>query len=369
LWINKLKNNFTISLIHSYNKKQISRIYPKGTRISSDNYLPQIFWNVGCQMVALNFQTLDIGMQLNNGKFEYNNRCGYLLKPEIMRRTKINKIFDPFAESPIDGIVATTLKIRILNGIYLTNDTNKHIGQSVTVELFGLPADSVRNNRAHKVKATLFSNSFNVSYTDPTGFQFRKIIMPDLATLALTVFDEQGKVFGRRFLPINGLRPGYRYINLKNESNQPMNMCALFVHIVLQDYVPDHFEELANALVDPISYVQTLEKKEDMLRILCEENDVIDDDGGVGGTKKVSAGGVSNGQEEAGINEETDKVIPALILRDLRDLSMRRNKIFLSKKDNVIEAKNDLVELETEWKKIYQETNLDSGGMFKQIDT
>lgn len=42
----------------NYNKLQISRIYPKGTRISSDNYLPQIFWNVGCQMIALNFQTL-----------------------------------------------------------------------------------------------------------------------------------------------------------------------------------------------------------------------------------------------------------------------------------------------------------------------
>lgn len=42
----------------SYNKRQLSRIYPKGKRISSTNYLPQIFWNIGCQMVALNFQTL-----------------------------------------------------------------------------------------------------------------------------------------------------------------------------------------------------------------------------------------------------------------------------------------------------------------------
>ena len=53
-------------------------------------------------------------MQLNQGKFEYNNKCGYLLKPEIMRRTDVNKLFDPFAESPLDGIVATTLKIRVI---------------------------------------------------------------------------------------------------------------------------------------------------------------------------------------------------------------------------------------------------------------
>jgi len=65
-------------------------------------------------MVALNFQTLDTGMQLNLGKFEYNNRCGYILKPEIMRRTDVNKLFDPLTDSPVDGIVASTLKIRVI---------------------------------------------------------------------------------------------------------------------------------------------------------------------------------------------------------------------------------------------------------------
>lgn len=54
----------------------MSRIYPKGARYDSSNFMPQIFWNAGCQMVALNFQTPDIGMQLNQGKFEYNNACG-----------------------------------------------------------------------------------------------------------------------------------------------------------------------------------------------------------------------------------------------------------------------------------------------------
>jgi len=39
--------------------------------------LLQIFWNTGCQMVALNFQTPDLAMQLNQGKFEYNGNCGY----------------------------------------------------------------------------------------------------------------------------------------------------------------------------------------------------------------------------------------------------------------------------------------------------
>ncbi len=116
--------------------------------------MPQIYWNVGCQIVALNFQTLDLPMQLNMAKFEYNNKCGYLLKPDIMRRNDIKKPFDPFTESPIDGIVATTLRIRILSGIYLNRGNEpKRMGQTVTVELIGLPSDSIRGTRAHKIKA------------------------------------------------------------------------------------------------------------------------------------------------------------------------------------------------------------------------
>lgn len=45
-------------LSNSYNKRQMSRVYPKGTRMDSSNYMPQMFWNAGCQMVALNFQTM-----------------------------------------------------------------------------------------------------------------------------------------------------------------------------------------------------------------------------------------------------------------------------------------------------------------------
>ncbi|XP_016334282.1 1-phosphatidylinositol 4,5-bisphosphate phosphodiesterase beta-1-like, partial [Sinocyclocheilus anshuiensis] len=90
-----------------YNKLQLSRIYPKGTRVDSSNYMPQVFWNAGCQLVALNFQTIDLPMQLNLGIFEYNGKCGYRLKPEFMRRT--DKQFDPFTQNTVDGIVAHTL--------------------------------------------------------------------------------------------------------------------------------------------------------------------------------------------------------------------------------------------------------------------
>ena len=54
--------------------QQLSRVYPKGSRVDSSNYDPQPMWNAGSQMVALNFQTADKPMQLNEGKFLQNGR-------------------------------------------------------------------------------------------------------------------------------------------------------------------------------------------------------------------------------------------------------------------------------------------------------
>lgn len=40
-----------------YNRRQLSRIYPKGQRMDSSNYDPLPMWICGSQLVALNFQT------------------------------------------------------------------------------------------------------------------------------------------------------------------------------------------------------------------------------------------------------------------------------------------------------------------------
>ncbi len=40
-----------------YNRKALSRVYPKGQRVDSSNYDPYPLWMCGCHMVALNFQT------------------------------------------------------------------------------------------------------------------------------------------------------------------------------------------------------------------------------------------------------------------------------------------------------------------------
>ncbi|MFT7814565.1 1-phosphatidylinositol 4,5-bisphosphate phosphodiesterase beta-3 isoform X1 [Arapaima gigas] len=214
-----------------YNKKQLSRIYPKGTRVDSSNYMPQIFWNVGCQMVALNFQTLDLPMQLNMGVFEYNGHSGYLLKPEFMRRT--DKHFDPFTENIVDGIVANTVKIRVISGQFLTD---KKVGVYVEVDMFGLPVDTKRKFRTK----TSNSNSLDPVWEEETIFS--KVVLPTLASLRVAVFEENGKFLGHRILPVSSIRPGYHYISLKNELNQPLMLASLLVYTEAQDYIPNEHQ-------------------------------------------------------------------------------------------------------------------------------
>uniref|UniRef100_A0A672QEW3 1-phosphatidylinositol 4,5-bisphosphate phosphodiesterase n=1 Tax=Sinocyclocheilus grahami TaxID=75366 RepID=A0A672QEW3_SINGR len=244
-----------------YNKKQLSRIYPKGTRVDSSNYMPQLFWNVGCQMVALNFQTLDLPMQLNMGVFEYNCHCGYLLKPEFMRRT--DKHFDPFTMGIVDGIVANTIKIKIISGQFL-ND--KKVGVYVEVDMFGLPADTKRKYRTK----TSNNNSLDPVWDDET-FMFNKVVLPTLASLRVAVYEENGKFIGHRILPVSALRPGYHYICLKNELNQPLLLSSLLVYTEAQDYIPNEHQEYAEALTNPIKHLSLLAQREKQLLALMED--------------------------------------------------------------------------------------------------
>uniref|UniRef100_A0A8C7X786 Phosphoinositide phospholipase C n=1 Tax=Oryzias sinensis TaxID=183150 RepID=A0A8C7X786_9TELE len=245
-----------------YNKLQLSRIYPKGTRVDSSNYNPQLFWNAGCQLVALNFQTVDLSMQLNLGMFEYNGKCGYRLKPEFMRRP--DKHFDPFTESTVDGIVANTLSVKILSGQFLSD---KKVGTYVEIDMFGLPVDTKR--KAYKTK-TSQGNAINPVWEEE-AIVFKKVVLPTLASLRIAVFEEGGKFIGHRIFPASAIRPGYHYINLRNEKNQLLTLPSLFVYVEVKDYVPDTFADVIEALSNPIRYVNLMEQRANQLAALTLE--------------------------------------------------------------------------------------------------
>ncbi|XP_058511787.1 1-phosphatidylinositol 4,5-bisphosphate phosphodiesterase zeta-1 isoform X2 [Ochotona princeps] len=155
--LSKLK----VSEFICHTRKFITRIYPKAMRADSSNFNPQEFWNVGCQMVALNFQTPGLPMDLQNGRFSDNGCSGYVLKPQFLR--DINTQFNPHK---INESAPITLTIRIISGIQLplsSSSTNK-ADALVILEVFGVPNDQAKQ-QTRVIKKNAFSPRWNETFT------------------------------------------------------------------------------------------------------------------------------------------------------------------------------------------------------------
>lgn len=109
--------------------------------------------------------------------------------------------------------------------------------------------------------------------------------------MRITAYEEGGKFIGHRVLPVIGLCPGYRHVNLRNELGQPLLMATLFLCIVVKDYVPDGFSEFAEALANPIKYQSELEKRETQLAVLTDDTEPIPEDDSICESSQASAGG------------------------------------------------------------------------------
>ena len=73
-----------------HNMRYMMRVYPNGWRVASTNFDPLKYWRRGVQMVALNWQTYDLGMQMNDAMFAAGtDQSGYVLKPSELREIKM----------------------------------------------------------------------------------------------------------------------------------------------------------------------------------------------------------------------------------------------------------------------------------------
>lgn len=81
---NKMIKQGVVDLI-KHTRTHLVRIYPKGLRVNSSNYFPHRYWAAGAQLVAINWQTFDLGYMINHAMFQRNGRAGYVLKPLALR--------------------------------------------------------------------------------------------------------------------------------------------------------------------------------------------------------------------------------------------------------------------------------------------
>jgi phosphatidylinositol phospholipase C delta len=83
------KNPVEKALFEDHNRRYMARVYPRGKRIDSSNFDPNIYWRRGVQMVALNWQHHDEYMQINQAMFASpSDHAGYVLKPDYLRDSR-----------------------------------------------------------------------------------------------------------------------------------------------------------------------------------------------------------------------------------------------------------------------------------------
>ncbi|XP_019690168.1 1-phosphatidylinositol 4,5-bisphosphate phosphodiesterase zeta-1 isoform X3 [Felis catus] len=209
-----------------HTRRFITRIYPKATRTDSSNFNPQEFWNIGCQMVALNFQTPGLPMDLQNGKFLDNGGSGYILKPQFLRdiKTQFNPNKPPNQSDPV------TLTIRLISGIQLPPSNHSSSNKAdalVILELFGVPNDQTKQ-QTRVIKRNAFSPRWNETFTFI-------IQVPELALMRFVV-ESQGLITGNEFLgqytlPVLSMNKGYRRVPLFSKMGESLEPASLFVYI------------------------------------------------------------------------------------------------------------------------------------------
>ncbi|CAM9184038.1 unnamed protein product [Lampetra fluviatilis] len=182
-----------------HNRRQLSRVYPKGQRIDSSNYDPLPLWACGTQMVALNYQTPDKPMQLNQALFTLNGASGYVLQPESMLR---GDFVDPFCNSALPTSDTVSLQIMIFGARHLPKNGRSIACPFVEVEVCGADYDC---------------NKYKTEVVPDNGLN------PDM-------FSDPNFLAQATF-PVRGLKSGFRSVPLQSSYSEDLELASLLVHI------------------------------------------------------------------------------------------------------------------------------------------
>uniref|UniRef100_A0A668AAD6 Phosphoinositide phospholipase C n=1 Tax=Myripristis murdjan TaxID=586833 RepID=A0A668AAD6_9TELE len=215
----------------NHNKHFLSRVYPSPMRIDSSNMNPQDLWKCGCQIVAMNYQTAGLMMDLNTAWFRQNGNCGYVLRPAIMRQEV--SYFSADTRDTVPGVSPQLLHIKVISGQNLPRPRGSGakgdvVDPYVYVEIHGIPADCTERRTR-----TVTQNGDNPIFDESFEFQ---INLPELAMVRFVVLDDDfigDEFIGQYTIPLECLQPGYRYVPLQTLTGEDLPYSRLFVHVAL----------------------------------------------------------------------------------------------------------------------------------------
>jgi len=229
-----------------YNQSHMSRSYPAGSRVDSSNYSPILPWAMGTQLVALNFQTVDPPLLLNDGRFRENGGCGYVLKS-----TKLIDLQEITNQYNRETRLPTKLSIRVLSGSCLPkpNDakTGDCINPYVKISVYDVKNGNKETTETYFTEYVANNGFFPIWNGEEFSFQIENY---ETAMLQMSVFDKGNTIANAAHTPVLGdeliasssipiscLRKGLRSVKLFDTSNTrsgAFNFSSLLVDIKIK---------------------------------------------------------------------------------------------------------------------------------------
>ncbi|GAP90575.1 putative phosphatidylinositol-specific phospholipase C [Rosellinia necatrix] len=241
-------------LLTRHNMRYMMRVYPQYSRLTSDNFNPLMYWRKGVQMAALNWQTFDLGMQLNQAMFAGGtDQSGYVLKPESMRTIRILPDGLPH---DADGKLEhqnMTFSISIISARRLIRPaslpSHRTLDPYVEMEFFhandkrdkhdstsGVPTqtDTPVKVRTCIVRGNGFDPEFNYSanhqvttkYPELVFVKFSVRLSPDGETIS-----SRNPTVATYTVKLSNLKHGYRTLPLWDSNGDQFLFSTLFCHI------------------------------------------------------------------------------------------------------------------------------------------
>ncbi|POS86052.1 hypothetical protein EPUL_006704 [Erysiphe pulchra] len=278
-----------------HNVRHLMRVYPNGWRVASTNFDPLRYWRRGVQMVALNWQTYDLGMQVNEAMFASGTDCsGYVLKPRELREEKyIPSVHDKSQNGyvkrerknlafSIDVISAqqlmrpkTLAQSRSFDPyieveVYHADDKekeNKGAGGSSNFENSGKEGSSSFGVSCRRRTQIISENGFNPIFNKKFKFSLTTKY-PDLVFIRWTVryssdgfnYSEKGAPLAICTAKLNSLKQGYRTLPLFDCNGDRFLFSTLFCRIKIEPLTSIYVNDPDTVATDSVGVLKTISR-------------------------------------------------------------------------------------------------------------
>ncbi|GKT50975.1 1-phosphatidylinositol 4,5-bisphosphate phosphodiesterase 1 [Colletotrichum spaethianum] len=228
--------------LFKHNRDFLMRTYPHGMRLDSSNFDPVLCWRAGVQIVALNWQSWDVGMILNEGMFAGSD--GYVLKPKGYRRDKTDRLVPGIEEDEelgskiqskrLDRVAVTVLSAQNLPLLEPGDEPAKFapwvkVGLHTEPDALAIMVDD--DAGGEQVKQVGYSGQTGKSSSTSPDFcgeviEFLNIegVVPELAFLSFMIMNDvvsQSGMSAWACVRLDRLRLGYRFVRLLNRDGMP----------------------------------------------------------------------------------------------------------------------------------------------------